>query len=116
MARFRLAAPLSVPLKLFTVTTTTTTLGVETKTFDKTGELIFGNFRSFGGTERDVDGLYVVEKTATIETWYRSDIKSNCRIQVIATGEMYEVMGEPENIEMRNQYLRIKVKQVKGGA
>lgn len=115
MARFKLAAPLSVPLLLF-IPTTTTTLGVETKTYPVAGLLIYGNFRSFGGTEREVDGLYSVEKTATIETWYRPDIKSNCRIQVIASGEFYEILGEPENIEMRNQYMRIKVRQVKGGA
>ena len=80
------------------------------------GILIFGNFRTFGGTERDVNGLYSVENTANIETWYRPDIKSNCRIYVPGTGEYYDVLGEPENINMRNQYLKFKVLQIKGGA
>jgi hypothetical protein len=32
------------------------------------------------------------------------------------TGVDYEVMGSPENIEMRNQYLVCKVRKVSGGA
>ena len=80
------------------------------------GVLIYGNFRTFGGTERDVNGLYSIENTATIETWFRPDIKSNCRIGIPETGEIYEILGEPENIGMRSQYLRLKVIQHKGGA
>ena len=64
----------------------------------------------------NVNGLYSVENTAVIETWYRPDIKSDCRIGVPQTGEIYEILGQPENIEMRNQYLKIKVRQIKGGA
>ena len=80
------------------------------------GILIYGSFKTFGGTDRVVDGLYSVEKTAVIETWYRPDITSDCRIGVLQTGEIYEILGEPENINLRNQYLRLKVKQIKGGA
>ena len=114
MARFKFAAPLTTALLLWTPVYTTA-YGVESKRYE-VGELIHGNIRSFGGTDRDVNGVYSVEKTATIETWYRPDITSNCRIQVVATGEMYEILGAPENIEMRNQYLRIKVRLIEGGA
>jgi len=117
MAQFKLAAPLSVPLMLL-IPTYVDSYGVEKKTFPSMsdGILIFGNFRTFGGTEREVNGLYSIENTATIETWYRPDIKSDCRIGLLQTGEIYEILGEPENISMRNQYMRIKVLQVKGGA
>ena len=81
----------------------------------KDGILIFGSFRTFGGTERNVNGLYSVENTATVETWYRPDIKSNCRIK-LENGKIYDILGEPENINMRNQYLRLKLIEVKGGA
>ena len=92
--------------------------GVPTKTFPDllNGTMIFGNFKTYGGTERSVNGLYSVEDTAIIETWYRPDISTDCRIGVPQTGAVYEVISEPENIELRNQYLRFKVQRVKGGA
>ena len=80
------------------------------------GILIYGSFKTFGGTEREVNGAYAVENTATVETWFRPDIKSNCRIGIPATGAIYDVLGEPENINMRNQFLKFKVTEVKGGA
>lgn len=117
MAQFKFAGPLNVPLILL-IPTYTQAYGVKTKNYPDINEgiLIFGTFRTFGGTERDVNGLYSIENTATIETWYRPDIQSDCRIGIPATGEIYDILGEPENISMRNQYLRLKVLQVKGGA
>ena len=117
MAQFKLSAPLTVPMYLL-IPTYSNSYGVPVKTFpalDK-GTPIFGNFKTYGGTERDVNGLYSVEDTAIIETWYRPDIKSDCRIGVAETGAIYEILGQPENIELRNQYLRFKVQRVKGGA
>ena len=88
--------------------------GVEVKNFPAMGELIFGSFKTYGGTETNVNGLTVVEDTAKIETWYRPDITSECRVAV--HGAVYEIIGDPENIELRNQYLLFKVRRVKGGA
>lgn len=117
MARFKLSGPMSVPMVLL-IPTYSKTYGVDTKTYPdiSDGIPINGSFRTFGGTERDVNGVYSIENTATVETWYRPDIKSACRIVLPQTGEIYEILGEPENINMRNQYLRFKVHQVKGGA
>lgn len=78
--------------------------------------LFFGSFKTYGGTEKNVNGVYSIEDTANIETWYRPDIKSNCRIAVANTEAIYDILGEPENINMRNQFLKFKVKRVKGGA
>lgn len=117
MAQFKLASPLNVPLMLL-VPTYGNQYGVDSKTYPEmsAGILIYGNFRTFGGTERQVSGVYSVENTATVETWYRPDIKSNCRIGVPQTGQVYDILGEPENIGMRNQYIRMKLIEVKGGA
>lgn len=117
MARFKLSGPLTVPMMLL-IPTYTEKLGVRVKTYPSVadGVLIYGSFRTFGGTERDIDGVYSIENTATVETWYRPDIRSDCRIALVATGEVYDILGEPENIEMRNQYLMLKVLQVRGGA
>lgn len=78
--------------------------------------LFFGNFKTYGGTEREVNGVYSIEDTANIETWFRPDITSDCRIAVANGGAIYEIIGEPENVNMRNQFLKFKVKRVKGGA
>lgn len=117
MSQFKLAGPLSVPLMLL-IPVYSNQYGVDSKTFPEMsdGILIYGNFRTFGGTERQVNGLYSVENTATVETWFRPDIKSSCRIGVPQTGQVYDILGEPENIGMRNQYLRLKLIEVKGGA
>ena len=78
--------------------------------------LFFGSFKTYGGTEKNVNGVYSIEDTANIETWYKPDIKANCRIAVANTEAIYDILGEPENINMRNQFLKFKVKRVKGGA
>lgn len=118
MARnFKPYTPFNVPMKLLTPVETNVK-GTIKKTFSDPEEspLIYGSFRTFGGTETTVNGLYVVEDTATIDTWYREDITSNCRIMIVPNGAMYDVIGTPENIEMRNQYLQIRVRKVGGGA
>ena len=106
----------SVPMYLF-VPTNTIVKGVPAKIYPETGELFFGSYKTFGGTESNVDGLLAVVDTATIETWYRPDIQSDCHICLAQQpNKMYEIIGEPENISLRNQYLKFKVQAVAGGA
>lgn len=78
--------------------------------------LFFGTFKTYGGTERDVNGRYLIEDTANVETWFRPDIKSNCRIAVVQTNAIYDIINEPENVNMRNQFLKFKVRRYKGGS
>lgn len=85
------------------------------------GFKIYASFKSYGGTEKTVDGIYSIEDTANIETWYRPDITSDCLIVLPnanaepETWAVYEILNEPENISQRNQFLKFKVKRVKGG-
>ena len=81
--------------------------------------IFFGSFKTYGGTEnkeKTINGLYAIEDTANIETWYRPDITSNCRIARESDNAIYEVMNEPEDINQRHQFLKFKIKRVKGGA
>ena len=115
MAEYR--PRLDNPIPMFVLTPTVTTKhGVQYKSYPDSGALIHGSFKTYGGTERSVDGVYSIEDTAVITTWYRPDITSDCRIQLPWTGAEYEIINEPENINMRNQFLRFKVKRIKGGA
>ena len=117
MAGYKPSVPFSTALSLLKPTYTKV-CGVPTKTYPEAseGERFNGSFRTFGGTERDVNGLYSIEDTATVETWYRPDIQSDCRVALLGTDAVYEIFGEPENIDRRNQFLKFKVKRVKGGA
>lgn len=90
--------------------------GVRTKVYKENGEIIWCSFKTFGGTESNVNGVYSIVDTANVETWFRPDIKSDCAIKLCDTGAVYEIMNEPENINMRNQYCKFKVRRVKGGA
>lgn len=98
--------------------------GVNNKSYPNANGLIMANFKTFGGTEQNNNGVISVIETAQIVCRYRPDIKSDTRFVLLPAGKdengkpkaVYEVLGDPENIEMRNMFLKIKVKRIKGGA
>ena len=65
-------------------------------------------------TESDLKKEYIPE------TW--EELVDLCkklnsdRIYICETGQAYDVLGDPEDIEMRHQYLQIKVRKVGGKA
>ena len=89
-----------------------TVKGVTVKEYQLVGTLNC-SFKTYGGTESTVNGVLTVIDTANIETWYRPDITSASQIRLGA--KVYEVMGEPEDIEQRHQFLKFKVRGVNGG-
>lgn len=89
--------------------------GVVKKTYEDS-IMFFGSFRTFGGTEKVVNDLYTVIDTATVDTYYNPDIVANCRIKVLQTNNVYEIVNEPENIDMGNHFMQFKVTAVGGKA
>lgn len=89
--------------------------GVEVKTWPDDGPVFFANLKSYGGTERVQNDLLVIEDTMTLTTWYRPDILAECRVRILQTGALYEIINEPENWDMRNQFLVCKLRRVVGG-
>ena len=86
---------------------------------DKNGNsinLFFGSFKTYGGPEKTVNGVYSIEDTANIETMYRSDITGVCRIARAEDKAVFDIINEPEDINQRHQFLKFKVKRLKGGA
>ncbi len=109
--------PFTTPLLYFPVENTERKHGVLVKTYAVEGILFFGSFATYGGAERVINGAYSVEDTASIETWFRPEFAADGRVALADHPEMvYEVVGEPENIEMRNQFCKMKVHRVRGGA
>ena len=105
--------PYNTPIELFNVIRVDSVKGVDKNIYSDTGEVIFCKFKTYGGTESTSNGVLTVVDTANVETWYRPDIKSSSRIKLGA--KVYEVMGEPEDIEQRHQIMKFKVRSVKGG-
>lgn len=70
------------------------------------------NFKSYGGTETMKNNILAILDTATITTWYRPDITSDCIIEVLQNGKRYEIKNEPENFGLRNQYMQFKVERL----
>ena len=115
MADYRPSSPFTVPIKLL-IPEFKTVKGVKKKVFPQDGPLIWCSFKAYGGTEREVNEVYSIEDTCNVETWYRPDITSECRVMLADTGATYEILNEPENINMRNQYCKFKARRIKGGA
>lgn len=115
--RFKPSAPFNVAMKIL-VPTSERVDGALKKGFSDpaNSELFYGSFRTFGGVENVQDGVYTLINTATIDTWYRPDIKADCRIYLCETDQTYEITGDPEDIDMMHQYLQIKVRKVGGKA
>ena len=110
---YKPSAPFNVSMMVL-VPTFENVNGVPKKTYSNDEMMIQGSFRTFGGTEKVVNGVLTLENTAVVETFFDPTIKADCIIKLLDYGEVYEIMGEPENIELRNQFLKFKVKKIGG--
>ncbi len=110
---YRPEDPFTTPMQLYNVASTEVIKGVTKKKY-ALEDTIFCSFKTFGGTEVKVNGEYALINTADIVTWYRPDITASSQLGI--GNEVYEVIGKPENIDMRNQFLKFKIRGVKGGA
>lgn len=115
------AGQMITPLRLQTPVNAVS-FGVSTKTYTNANGVVWANFKTYGGTEKNNNGVLSVEDTAQIVCWFRPDIKSGCRVVLLDGSEdtdnakCYEILGVPENIEQRNMFLKFKVRRIKGGA
>ena len=83
---------------------------------DASNPILHCNFKTYGGTETIFNGSLVLLNTATLITWYRQDIQASDQIILLQDNSSWEIIGEPENIDMRNQYLILKIRKISGGA
>ena len=117
MASYKPSLPFNVPMYVLTPIYSKVKCVTVKKYPEPTDDnLFYGSFKTFGGTESESNGVLTVLDTASIETWYRPDITSGCQIKLVENNKVYEVIGEPENINMRNQFMKFKVQRVTGGA
>lgn len=90
-------------------------LGDNEKSWETVSGQIMANFKTYGGTENINNGVLVIEDTATVVCFYRPDITGECRLIRLTDNSIWEIIGEPENIDQCGQFLKFKVRRVKGG-
>lgn len=114
---YKPASPFTVPLILL-VPTWSTVNGVKKKTYPaiENGIRFNGSFKTYGGTETTVNNILTIVDTADVETWYMPEIQADCIVVLAANNAKYEIISEPENINMANQFMKFKVRRTKGGA
>ena len=116
--RYNPEAPFDVAFKVLKPTSDVIK-GVTKKVFpdpEKEDDVYFGSFRTFGGTENFSNDIYTIFNTATIDTWFNPEITADCEIYICKTREVYQIISEPENIGMRDQYMQFKVEKIGGKA
>lgn len=114
--RFSVYAPFEAAMKLL-IPTEKKDKGVVQKTFPDPKDItdvFFGSFRTYGGSENTSNDVITVFDTGEVQTWYNPSITSDCRIYLCDTGEVFDVISRPENINMRHQYMTFKVQKVGG--
>ena len=117
---YKFSGPLSTRFALL-IPTYTDKHGVMTPAYPDASDVpealhFNGTIRTFGGSERTVNNLFVVEDTGTVETWYRPDIKADCHVAILPEGDEYEILATPEDIDRRHQFMVFRVRRVAGGA
>lgn len=93
--------------------TTTEINGRLVKGLEQVG-IFRGKYKQKGTTEKLVNGLTVVVTNTTFTTWYSKDLQPKDVLEI--NGINYEIIGEVENVEMRNRYAVLTLEKVSGGA
>ncbi len=104
--------PFNAPCKLLKRTTEKVN-GVNQEKFTE-GVQFYCSAKSYGGTEKVVNGVFVIEDTWQIDAWYNPDFGKGDRIRFLDDNTEFEILASPENINRRGQYMRFKVSRIGG--
>lgn len=112
MRQYQPSVPFNVPAVLLKRSTKKVN-GVKQEVF-KEGVQFFCSAKSYGGTEKVVNDVYIIEDTWQIDTWFNPDFGKGDRIRLLDDNSEYEILASPENINRRGQYMRFKVSKIGG--
>lgn len=85
--------------------------GVVTKTY-KEGKVFFASVKAYGGTESVLNNVFVIQDTLTIETFYREDVKGDCKLQLMDDFSIWEILNTPEQIDREKKTITFKVRRI----
>lgn len=73
-----------------------------------------GKFKQKGTVETNANGLTIINEKTTFITWFKADFAA---ADILTIGGVdFEIVGNPENVEMRNRYSVITLERIGGGA
>lgn len=87
--------------------------GVNQETFTEKS-MFYCSAKSYGGTEKMVNNVYVIEDTWTVDAWFNPDFARGDRIRFFDDNREFEILASPESINKRGQYMRFKVRAIGG--
>lgn len=73
-----------------------------------------GNFKQKGTAETNANGLTVINEKTTFTTWFKADFAAADILTI--NGVDYQIIGTPENVEMRSRYTVLTLERIGGGA
>lgn len=85
------------------------------KEFEALGE-VRGKFKQKGTAETNTNGLTLINEKTTFITWYKKNTPFAPADILTINGTDYEIVGKPENVEMRNRYVILTLEVYTGGA
>ena len=112
MADYKPQLPFNVPAMHMSCTVKSES-GMKTESFTDTS-MFFCSAKSYGGTEKMVNDIYVIEDTWVIDTWFNKAFKKGDHIRFLDDGREFKILASPENINRRGQYMRFKVVAIGG--
>lgn len=87
--------------------------GHNQKTYTVIGT-IKGKFKQKTTSELNANGLSIVEDKISFITWWTNNLEAQ---DVLTINNIdYEIVGQPENVEMRGRYAVLTLHRIKGGA
>ena len=87
--------------------------GHDQKTYTTVGT-IKGKFKQKTTSELNANGLVIVEDKVTYTTWWSNNLEAQ---DILTINNIdYEIVGQPENVEMRSRYAVLNLRLIKGGA
>lgn len=86
--------------------------GREKKEYIK-GGVYRGHFKEKGGSETEINGVKLINKSITFTCWYDPKIKQEGRFDIY--GKVYEIKNV-EDVEMRHRYMICSLDLVEAGA
>lgn len=87
--------------------------GRTSKTYTEVGT-IRGKYKQKGTAETSANGLTIINEKTTFTTWYKADIVA---ADILTIGGIdFEIIGKPENVEMRSRYMVLTLERISGGA
>lgn len=107
MSSYKPQVPFNVPFKILSLEKVFIN-GVNTQEYVELETIYYCGVRSFGGTEKVINNVYVIEDTIEVDTYYIPILKNKDRIKLLDDNSIYEVINTPENIQRKNLYMKFK--------